>query len=94
MKKWWMIATHYSDGSEIQMIQKKGTEEEIRKDMIKIVRENPLANDPDLCWDFGAESPDEVEKIGNTLYASGCFENFHIDCAAKEIDGSDKRIKK
>ena len=80
----WMIGICSSATDGVYLTTFKGTEDEVKEILMKEV-EKDKANDLEL-WDHGTLSTDEIAWQDDSLYAYGCYHDYHIDYSAKKID--------
>ncbi len=78
----WIIGTGGSEADAVYLYKATGTKDEIKRLLLHLVMEEKAENDD--SWDSGTESVDEVEERGDgTLYAYGCYSDYHSDYTAQ-----------
>ena len=91
----WIIAKHNSafDGTLLDKVE--GSPAAVRKLLVRMVNEDRAheAADGDNSWDLGTENEEDVLELAEaTLYAVGCYNDFHIDYTAKPLEFMDLHV--
>lgn len=81
-KQKWIIGTGGSEADDVFLYKATGTRDEIRHLLLHLVMEERKDNED--IWDSGTEDINEVEdRDDGSLYAYGCYTDFHSDYTAK-----------
>ena len=68
-----------ADGVDIRKV--RGTKQQVKKYLVDLVDQD-RSNDPD-AWEYGSEKIKDIEeKSDGSLYAYGCYSDYHIDYQA------------
>ncbi len=84
----WIIAKHISTLDDIRMIRVEGDLDKIKDLMVKLVLDDKKAEAECYdggTWERGSDTPEKVivDYAEHTLYACGCYADFHIDYTAQ-----------
>lgn len=80
------------DGVALSIIH--GTKEQVKEHLLNCVLGEKALADNEGDWDFGTESIEEIqERDDGSLYAYGCYYDFHTDYEATPMEKI-MRIKK
>lgn len=85
-KKVWMIGICCSDADGVRLSKVYGTESQVKRHLLKLVKEDRSNDEED--WDSGTETISEIEvdKTLGTLEAYANYFDYHIDYTAKPED--------
>ena len=84
MKEVWIIGCGGSNADGVGFTKVFGDKEDVKGILVSLVNET-RQDDNETCY-YGTESSDEVEeRPTGSLYASACFNDYHIDWEAKPL---------
>lgn len=82
----WIIGIGGSEADGVDMHRFHGTEYQAKRHIVNLVKEDRRNNAG--CFEYGTEKIEEVEArtYDGSLYAYGCYSDYHIDYEAARLD--------
>ena len=83
----YIIGIGGSEADGVNVHRVRGTKQQVKKHLVDLVNRDRV-NDSD-AWEYGSEKIKDVEeRQDDSLYAYGCYSDYHIDYQAVPDDGS------
>lgn len=83
----WIISAHNSEDYDAKMYRKFGDEYDIKKQLVKMVKEASKDREDTFDKDLSTTHVDDFEEeMDDYIVAVAQFENFHIDFTAIPLD--------
>lgn len=81
----WIVTIGGSDMDDAVSELVRGSKKAVMKYLHSLVEEDKTYYEENKVdsWDYGTESPEDVEDRGTSLYAFGCYCSSHVDYAAR-----------
>lgn len=83
-EKNWIIGVCCSDGNGVHLEFKKGTELQIKKYLVRLVKEDRKNNPDEFDIDQSTTSVEEIRVEDNALLGYALFSDYHIDYTAMQ----------
>lgn len=84
----WIIAKCNTDGDGIDVYRFHGTVQQTKEKLLSMIKEDIAEDSESYC--HGNENVEDIKYVGNGMgyefYGYGCYDNYHIDYTAKEVN--------
>lgn len=82
-KQNWIIGIGGSDIDDVVTYRVFGTKTQVKKELVRLVKEEKRNNDAD-DWEHGTTKIADIEEVSpDHLYTYACFRDFHVDFSAE-----------